>query len=81
MERLNFEQLEPTVMMFYWLNREFPLIKDNPVLNKFINYSFDKEMYQHAEARFPYLAKRFQMRDIATVLGGEDLVAKRGVSV
>lgn len=81
MHKLNFDELEPTVMMYYWLNREFPLIKDNPVLNKFINYSFDKEMYDHAEARFPYLARRFQKSDISTILGGEDLNAKRNTPV
>lgn len=81
MHKLNFGELEPTVMMYYWLNREYPKIQENPVLHKFINYSFDKEMYAHAEARFPYLAKRFQKSDIASVLGGEDLDAKRGTSV
>jgi hypothetical protein len=50
MAKLNFGELEPIVMLFYWLNREFPMINKNPVLHKFLNYSFDKDMYDLAEA-------------------------------
>lgn len=81
MAKLNFGELEPLVMLFYWLNREFPMINKNPVLHKFLNYSFDKDMYDLAEAKFPFLTKRFQQSDLASVLGGEDLVAKRSASI
>lgn len=59
LSEFKYDKYKGDILVFYFMNKSFPNIKNNATLKKFMTYSLDEDVYNKAIKSFPYMTEQF----------------------